>query len=84
MTDWPGRFYLVIKINPIVPGGRPLLTILYQYNSSKVLRFIAFGGAGSSEPGDPYLSCFPDIYSNFSVHPVIFPHLLVRYFNAYN
>ena len=66
------------------PGERPLLAIGYNYNSSKVLGFIATEGAGSTEPGDPYLSCFPDIYSNVSVHPVVRPHLLGRYFNACN
>ena len=32
----------------------------------------------------PYLSCFPDIYSNVSVCPVVHPHLLRIYFNACN
>ena len=49
-----------------------------------VLVFIATEGDGSTEPGNPYLSCFPDIYSNVSVRPVFCPHLLGRYFNAYN
>ena len=39
-------------------------------------------GAGSTDPGDPYISCFPEIYSNFSVHCVVRPHLLSSYFNA--
>ena len=39
-------------------------------------------GDGRNEPGDPYLYSFPDIYSNVYVCPVVFPHLLGRYFNA--
>ena len=84
MKDFPGGSYLFLKSTPIFPGERPLLAIGYKYNSRKVLGFIATEGAGSTEPGDPYLSSFPDIYSNVSVRPVVHPHLLVRYFNACN
>ena len=73
-----------MKSTPIVPGGIPLIKIGYKYNYRKVLGFIATEGAGNTEPGDPYLSIFPDIYSNVSVCPVVCPHLIVRYFNAYN
>ena len=60
------------------------MDIGYKYNSRKFLGFIAIERALSTEPGDPYLSRFPDIYSNFSVRLVVCPHLLVRYFYAYN
>ena len=73
-----------MKITPIFPGERPLLAIGYRYNSRKVLGFIATEGAGNTESGDPYLSCFPDIFSNVSVRLVVRPHLLGRYFNACN
>ena len=46
--------------------------------------FISTGGDRSTEPGDPYLSCFPEIYSNVYVHPVFYPNLIVRYLNACN
>ena len=81
MKDWNGGSYLV-KINPIFPGGRPLMFIGYKYNSRKVIGFIAIKGAGITEPGDTYLSRFPEIYSNVYVCPVVRPHLLGRYFNA--
>ena len=84
MKDWPGALYLVLKSNPRVPGDIPLMSIGYKYNSRKVLVFIATEGAGITEPVDPYLSRFHDIYSNVSVHPVVRPHLLGRYFNACN
>ena len=84
MKDWPGGSYLVLNITPRFPGERPLLAIGYKSNSSKVLGFISNEGAGSTEPGYPYLSRFPDIYSNVSVRPVVHPCLLVRYSNACN
>ena len=52
------------------------MAIGYKYNSRKDLGFIATEGAGSTEPVDPYLCPFPDIYSNVSVHSVACPHLL--------
>ena len=73
-----------MKSNLRVPGGRPLLTTRYKYNYSKVLGFISDEGGGSNELGDPYISCFPDIYSDAYVRPVVCPHLLVSYFNACN
>ena len=82
--DWLGGSYLVLKSTPIFPDESPLLAIGYKYNSRKVLGFIATEGAGSTEPGDPYLFSFPEIYSNVSVRPVVCPHLLGRYFNACN
>ena len=59
-----------MKSTPIVPSGRPLRDIGYKYISRKFLGFIATEGAGSTEPGDPYLFLFPDIYSNVSIGPV--------------
>ena len=67
-----------------VTGDRPLMAIWYKYNSRKILGFIVTEGAVITEPGDPYLSHLPSIYSNVSVHPNVCPHLLVRYFNACN
>ena len=84
MKDWPGGSYLVLKSTTSFPGESPLLAIGQNYNSRKVIGFIATEGAGSTGPGDPYLSRFPDIYSNVSVRPVVCPHLLGRYFNACN
>ena len=82
--DWYGGSYLVMKSTPRVPGDRPLMAIGYKYNSRKVLGFISTEGSVSTESGDPYLSRFPDIYSNFSVCPVVHPHLIGRYLNSCN
>ena len=49
-----------MKRNTRVPGGIQLLAVGYKNNSRKVLRFIATEGDGSTEPGDTYLSCFPE------------------------
>ena len=84
MKDWPGGSYLVMNSTPIFTGSIPLLAIGYKYNSSKVLGFIAFEWAGNTGPVDTCLSCFPEIYSNVSVLPVVCPHFLGMYFNAFN
>ena len=81
---WPGGSYLVMESTTRFTGGRPLLATGYKYNSRKILRSIDTEGAGSNEPGDPYLSRFPDIYSNVFVLPVVCPRLLGMYFNACN
>ena len=73
-----------MKITPRVTGDRPIISIVYKCSSRKVLQFIATEEDGSTEPGDPYLYCFSDIYYNVSVRPVVRPHFLVRYFNACN
>ena len=73
-----------MKTTTRVPSGRQLLSIEYKYNYRRVLGFITTEGVGSTERGDPYLSRLPDIYSNVSVNPVVFPHLLDRHFNACN
>ena len=73
-----------MKSNPIVPRKKPLLAIGYKHNYRRVLWFIATDGAGSTEPGDTYLSCFPDIYYNVSVWPDVWTHFLVRYLNSCN
>ena len=67
-----------MKSNPRVTVGIPLMEIGYTYNSRKILGFIATEGAGSTEPGDPYLSRLPDIYSNF-----LFPPLCVLTCQSY-
>ena len=79
-----GGSYLVMNVTARVPSNRALLAIGYKYNYRKVLRFISTECDGSNEPGDSYLSCFPDIYSNVSVCSVVRPHLLGRYLNPCN
>ena len=54
MEDWPGGLYLVMPVTSRVPCGRQLMTIIYKYNSRKVLGFIATKCTGSNELDDPY------------------------------
>ena len=68
-----------MKSTPIFPSGRPLLSIGYKYNSRKVKGFIATEEYRITEPGDPYLSCFPVIYSNVSILFIVCPNFLGRY-----
>ena len=84
MKYFLGGSYLVIKSTPRVTSGRPFMSIGYKYNYRKVLGFIDTEGAGSTTPGDTYLFCFPDIYSNIYVRPIVHPHFLGRYLNACN
>ena len=79
---FPAGSYLVLRSTPRVPGDIPLMAIGYKYISRKVLGFIATDGDGSTEPCDTYSPCFPDIYSNVSVHYIFCPRLLGRYLNA--
>ena len=71
-----------MKSTPRVPGDIPLMAIGYKYIYQKVLEFIARGGG--TVPGVPYLSRYPDDYSNVSILPVLRPHLLGGYFSANN
>ena len=73
-----------MKSNTNVLGDISLMAIGYKYNSHKVLGFISTEGAVSTNPGDPYLSRFPDNYSNLFTCPVVRTCVIVRYFNAYN
>ena len=73
MKYWPGGSYLVMKSTPRVYGGIPLMAIGYKYNFRNVLGSISTEGGGITEPGDPYLSSFPDIYSYISVCLVVCP-----------
>ena len=84
MKDWTVGSYLVLESNSTFYGGITLMAIGYKYSSSKILVFIDTEGAGSNEPGGPYLSRFHDIYSNVFVCPVVYHYLIGRYINACN
>ena len=66
--DWPGGSYLVLKSTTRVTGDRTQMGIGYKYNYRNVLGFIATEEAGSNEPGDIYLSRYPDIFLIFLFH----------------
>ena len=73
-----------MNITPIVNGGRPLTAVGYKYNASNFVGLISTEGGGSTELVYPYLSLFPDIYSNVSNFPIVGPHFIVRCFNTFN
>ena len=75
---WPGGSYLVLRSKPMVPGGRPLIAIGYKYNARKVLSFIVTDNAGSKNTGIPYLSKYPDQFTNVSIHPVARPLVMSK------
>ena len=68
--EFPGESHLVLKITLRVSGDTPLMTIGYKYNSRIVLGFIAVERDLINDTGDPYLSCFPDIFLMFLFAPL--------------
>ena len=78
--DWPGGSYLVLRIKPMVPGGRPLIAIGYKYNERKVLSFIVTDNTGITKNGIPYLSKYPDQFTNVSIRPVARPIVMSKKF----
>ena len=57
----------------MVPGDRSLIAIGYKYNVWKVIYFIAIDNAGSTKTGIPYLSKYPDQFTNVAIRPVARP-----------
>ena len=54
------------------------MAIGYQYNSQKVIGFISAEGDDSTVPDYSYLSCFPDMFYDVSICPVVCPRILGR------
>ena len=65
-------------------GDRPLSAIGYKCNYREVPGFFTCEGGVNTEPGGPYLSHFPENYSNVYIIPIVFPHMIGRYFNVCN
>ena len=82
--DWTGGSYLVLRSKPMVPGGRPLIAIGYKYNARKVLSFIVTYNAGRTKTGIPYLSKYPDQFTNVVIHPVACPLVISKNISAVN
>ena len=76
--DCPGGSYLVLRVNAMVPGDRPLIAIGYKYNVRKVLSFIVTYNTGSTKTGIPYLSKYSDQFTNFSIRPVACPLVMLK------
>ena len=67
MKDFPGGSYLVMRSTQRFTGKRTHLAIGYKYNYKRFQRFSANEGGGSTEPGYPYISRFPDVFLIFLV-----------------
>ena len=78
----PVGYYLVINITPIVPVGKPLMSVGYTYNSHKIILFVATEGSSSNDPGNTYLSILRDTYYNLSV--CLFFCIIVFDLNSYH
>ena len=79
-NDWPGGSYFVLRSNHMVPRDRPLIAIGYKYNARKVLSFIVTDNAGSTNTGIPYLSKYPDQFTNVAIRPVARPLVMSKTF----
>ena len=73
-----------MKSTTRISRDRTHMAIGHKCRSQKVLGFTAMEGVRSNIPGVPYLSHYPDYYSNVSICPVLINHLLGRYSSACN
>ena len=64
----------------MVPGDRPLIAISYKYNARKVLSLIFTDNAGSTKTGIPYLSKYPDQFTNVAILAVACPLVVSIFF----
>ena len=65
-----------------MPWERLLLAIRYKYNSRKVLSYVVTSGTGITTLGTPYLSKYPDQFSNVSICAVALPLLMSKFFGS--
>ena len=82
--DWPGGPYLVLSNNLIVPVGRPIIYIGYNYNSQKVIYFIVTDNTGITQTGITYLSKYSDQFTNIYICPVSSPLVMYKFFGSVN
>ena len=64
----------------MVPGGRPLISVGYEYKMRKVLSFIIIVNLGSTNSGLADLSNYPDQYYNITILPVGLPLVMYKLF----
>ena len=62
----------------------PLIAIVCKYNTRKVLSFIVTDNTGSTKTGIPYLSKYPDQFTNVAIRPVARPLVMSFFFPAVN
>ena len=70
----------MLRSKSVVTRDMPLIAIGYKYNARKVLSFIVTDNAGSAKTGIPYLSKYPDQFTNVAIHPVACPLVMSIFF----
>ena len=68
----------------MVPGGRPLIPIGYNYNARKVLYFIVTEKAGITQAGLTYLYKYTDQFNNVAIFPVACTLFVSKFFGEVN
>ena len=68
----------------MVPGYRPLIAIGFRYNAQKVLNFIVTDNTGSIKTGIPYLSKYPDQFTNVAILHVAHQLVMSKLVSAVN
>ena len=70
----------MLSSKPMIPGDRPLIAIGYKYNARKVPYFIVTDNTGCTKTDIPYLSKYPDQFTNVAIRPVALP-LVMPFFS---
>ena len=83
MQYFPGSTWIVME-GYAENEGTPLVCTGFKYNVKKVLGFITTKGAGSTQPGLPYLAKFPDKFGNVCISEVAQSEIVTSYFNRSN
>ena len=82
--DWPGGSYLVLRIKPMVSGGRPLIAVSQKYNVWKVLYFIVTDHTGRTKAGLPCLSNYYGQFYNPAMCHFYRPLVMYKFFGSVN
>ena len=69
---------------PTVTVGRPLIAIVYKYNTRKVFSFIFTFKTGSTQEDLTYLFNYPSQFYNISIYAVNCPLVLYEIFGYVN
>ena len=72
----------MFRSKPMVHGGRPLITIDYNYKTQKFLSFIVTEDKGIKNSVIRSLSKYPDQFYNFSIRPVDLPLIMSKLFGS--
>ena len=80
IKDCPGGSYLVLRSKHVVLRGRLIIAIGYKYTARRVIYFIVIADAWSTKAEIPYLSKYPDPFSNVPIHPVHNPLVVSKFF----